>query len=102
MKYRFNWFSGLLTGGLIGAAAAFLAAPRSGEETRSLIREKGSQIRDGATQALEDGRDKLEDVRSDVRRRFSKLKSVGREVYDQEKELLEKGALKARKAVAAG
>jgi gas vesicle protein len=100
MRYPFNWFSGLLTGGAIGAAVAILATPRSGEETRTMIRDKSLEIREGAVQALEDGREKLEDVKVDVRRRFSNLKSVGQEVYEKEKELLEKGASKAAKAVA--
>ncbi|HUF38693.1 MAG TPA: YtxH domain-containing protein [Anaerolineales bacterium] len=36
MRYRFNWFSGLLTGGAIGAAVAILSAPRADEDTELL------------------------------------------------------------------
>ena len=34
------FFSGFLIGGLVGAAVALLMAPQSGEETRTLIRDK--------------------------------------------------------------
>ena len=35
------FLAGFLVGGLIGAATALLMAPQSGEETRTLIQEKG-------------------------------------------------------------
>ena len=38
--------TGLLIGGLIGAATALLMAPRSGEETRAEIRNKAVEYRD--------------------------------------------------------
>ena len=48
-----SFFSGILLGGLIGAAVALLMAPQSGEETRKLIREKGIELRDMSNEALE-------------------------------------------------
>ena len=38
--------TGLLIGGLIGAATALLMAPKSGEETRAEIRNKALEYRD--------------------------------------------------------
>lgn len=101
MKYRFNWVTGMLTGGAIGAAVGILAAPRSGEKTRRMLRDKGMELRDGANQALEDARDRMDEAKGDVRRRFSDLKAVGQELYEEEKELLEKGVAKAAKAAKA-
>lgn len=48
-----SFFSGLLMGGIIGAAVALLMAPQSGEETRKLIRERGIELYDKGEEALE-------------------------------------------------
>lgn len=45
--------SGVLMGGIIGAVAALLMAPQSGEETRKVLREKGIELRDMSNEALE-------------------------------------------------
>jgi gas vesicle protein len=45
---------GFLVGGLIGAAAALLFAPRSGEETRAEIREKVVDLRDRTSETVKD------------------------------------------------
>lgn len=50
---------GLLTGSLIGAATAILTAPRSGVETRELLKEKAFQAK--ATAAT-----KAEEIKEDV------------------------------------
>jgi len=39
-SYGGEFMAGFLVGALVGAAAALLLAPQSGEETRTLIREK--------------------------------------------------------------
>jgi gas vesicle protein len=43
---------GLLLGGLAGAAAAALLAPRSGSATRELLRERGLELKDRAEEIL--------------------------------------------------
>lgn len=48
-----SYFAGFLMGGIIGAAVALLMAPQSGEETRKLIRDKGIELRDMGSEALE-------------------------------------------------
>ena len=45
---------GLLLGGLIGAAAMLLLAPRSGKKTRSRIQKQGAKLRDEAVESMED------------------------------------------------
>jgi gas vesicle protein len=42
---------GLLVGAAIGLAIGFLFAPRPGEETRQLLKEKAGAARDRATEA---------------------------------------------------
>jgi gas vesicle protein len=43
---------GLVTGSLVGASLALLLAPQSGAETRSQIKNKGVELRDGAVEGL--------------------------------------------------
>ena len=44
-------------GALAGAAIALLYAPRSGEETRKLIADKGCELKNKATDAIAKARD---------------------------------------------
>ena len=44
------FISGFVIGGLVGAAVALLLAPQSGEETRTLIRDRSIEIRDQVEQ----------------------------------------------------
>ena len=41
-----GFVAGFILGGLVGAALAVLFAPQSGEETVSMIREKGIELKD--------------------------------------------------------
>src|SRR5512134_1947001 len=45
---------GFLVGSVIGVATALLFAPRSGEETRSEIRDKAVELRDRTTETVKD------------------------------------------------
>jgi gas vesicle protein len=46
------FFVGLITGGLVGAGVALLLTPQSGEETRSQIRDKSVELKDGAVEGF--------------------------------------------------
>ena len=48
------YLAGFIIGGLVGAAAALLLAPQSGEETRTQIRDKSIEIRDKASASMDD------------------------------------------------
>ena len=52
------FFTGFLLGGLVGAAAALLMTPQSGEKTRVQIRERGIELR---TQ--------VDDLRADIQQK---------------------------------
>ncbi len=56
-------FTGLLIGGLVGAGVAILTAPRSGEETRSMIRQKSIELKDRAASSLEETRTKAGEIK---------------------------------------
>jgi gas vesicle protein len=63
MSARNGLFTGILIGSLVGAGVALLTAPRSGEETRTLLKEKGSEIKAKAATTLEDGHTRLMEIR---------------------------------------
>jgi len=46
--------TGILVGGLIGATAMMLLAPRSGEEMRAEIKDKAMDLRDRTTESVKD------------------------------------------------
>ena len=74
---------GLLTvGSLVGAAAALLLAPKTGEETRELLREKGT---DWARQARERGSElakRAHETVGDAQVRAQEYLGRGREVVE--------------------
>lgn len=70
-------FTGLLVGGLIGAAVGFLMAPMSGDELRRTIREEFDDAQERAKSVMDDaqekgrhmqdrGREVVEGIRGDV------------------------------------
>lgn len=71
-----SFLSGFMLGGLIGAAVALVMAPQSGEETRRLIREKGIELRDQATE-------NLEHAAAETRARADELTKMARERADE-------------------
>jgi|SRR5271157_1162678 len=60
---------GFVVGGVAGAVAALLLAPQSGEETRTLIRDKSIELRDKATQQAEMAATRAGEVASQARTR---------------------------------
>jgi gas vesicle protein len=74
---RFIWF---VAGAAIGAAVALLYAPKTGTETRRLIREKSKE---GADAVAETSRDMYE--------RGRELYEKGRSLADEAIDLLERG-----------
>lgn len=52
---RNNTIWGLLAGLAAGAALGVLLAPRSGKETRDLLKQKGDQAKDDLNDLLDDG-----------------------------------------------
>jgi gas vesicle protein len=60
-------FGIFLRGAIIGAGLALLLAPRSGRETRELLNEKGSEIKDKAYDIALDTRSRAQSVIHDAR-----------------------------------
>ena len=47
-----KFLTGLIVGAVIGAAVALLYAPQSGSETRRIVKEKASSIKEKASKAV--------------------------------------------------
>jgi gas vesicle protein len=56
-----SFLAGFLIGGLVGAATALLLAPQSGEETRTVIKTKGIELKDKATSTTAEFRARAEE-----------------------------------------
>ena len=68
-----SFLAGVLIGGLVGAAAALLLAPQSGEETRTQIREKSIEIRDRAEVTLDEAKIRMNESVEATRLRVDEL-----------------------------
>ncbi len=64
-----TFLAGFVIGGLIGAAVALLYAPQSGEETRTIIKEKSIELKDKAVETAEEARARAEKALEEARAR---------------------------------
>jgi gas vesicle protein len=70
---RRSFFRGLVIGSVLGAATAMLIAPQSGEETRTRIKEKGSELKEKAETTYADVTKRVEAATADLRGRIDEL-----------------------------
>lgn len=64
---------GFVVGGLTGAVVALLFAPQSGEETRTLIKDKSIELRDKAVTYADEAKTKAEAMAVDARTRATEF-----------------------------
>lgn len=102
-KPIFNGLTGFLIGGIAGALIALYNAPRTGAETRAMLRDKSGELKGKTVSRLQESRDQakqmVENVKEDIQTRASKLMHIGREVIDEEKRILQENAPRAKRAV---
>ncbi len=79
---------GFIVGGLTGALAALMMAPQSGEETRSLLQDKAIELKDRASENLDDALAQAEAAAAEARARFDDLARMTR---DRAEDLSHKG-----------
>lgn len=105
-KYHTNPLNvvvGMLIGGLAGAVAMLLLAPRSGKDTRMQIQEKGLELRDRTNEIVEDTlaqvRSSLNKLTLDGREKFEELKQHGQELAVEQLENVSEAAKAGKKAI---
>jgi gas vesicle protein len=81
-----DFISGMVWGGLIGAAIGLLVAPRSGEETMALLRERSDEFQLQAQETAENLRMKATETAEQAKARASELQQRGRELIDENRE----------------
>jgi gas vesicle protein len=107
------FLSGFVVGGLVGAAVALLMAPQSGEETRTVIKEKSIELRDTAMEraeevrakageAVEQARTKAGEVAETAKSKAADLQKRGQVVLEEQKEKLTSALEAGKKAVQRG
>jgi len=93
---------GFVVGGVAGAVAALLLAPQSGEETRTLIKDKSIELRDAAAQQADLIAKRAGEVSTEAKTRGKVLvdeaRTRGKDLVDSAK----KAVAKKRPAEAAG
>lgn len=87
--------TGLLAGGLIGAAAMLLFAPQSGKKTRSSIQKKSLGLRDQAVKTVKSAsaqlHSKTRQLTHDVQAQASDLQQRGQDAIDEQRNNLSQG-----------
>jgi gas vesicle protein len=97
------FITGFVIGGLVGAAVALLLAPQSGEETRTLIRDKGIELKDQVEQTATETRVKAEQLAQEARERARDLQQRGQVILEEQRSKIEqavetgKGAVRRKK-----
>lgn len=117
------FLAGFVIGGLVGAATALLLAPQSGEETRTIIREKSIELKDKASETAAEARARAEKAYADAaakadaalkeaqarydelalqaKTKTEDLKHRGQVVLEEQKAKLEEQKTKVEEAIAA-
>lgn len=78
---------GFVVGGLAGAVTALILAPQSGEETRTVIKEKAIELKDVAADSYNEVYDKAEDLVKSTR---DKAEDIVKTTKDKAVELSQK------------
>jgi len=61
-----GYLAAFAIGALVGTAAALLYAPRSGKETRELLAKKGRDLKDQASDVLDDAKDFVQGKKAEL------------------------------------
>ena len=95
--------AGLLVGGLVGAAVTLLLAPQSGQRTRAQIQQKSIELRDQASDSLDDAvaqvRVKTRQITSDIGGKAEELQQRGQEMVVEQMDRVSAALDSGKKAV---
>lgn len=92
------FITGFVIGGLVGAAVSLLLAPQSGEETRTMIRDKSIEIKDQVEHTADEARMKAEELAAEAKAKAEELQKRGQVVLEEQKSRIEKAVEAGKKA----
>jgi gas vesicle protein len=100
-----SFFSGLLVGGLLGAAAGLLLAPQSGQRTRTMLRDKSLEVRDQVKHTAQETRERaemlVEDTRSKAETLVEETKAKAEALQERGRDLIKTGKGRVEKTAEA-
>ena len=96
-------FVGFMVGGLIGAVSMLLLAPQSGRETREAVQAGASDLRDRATDQVQDAvsqaKSRAQQVASTARDKAMDLQNQGMSMAADQLDRVAKAAQSGKKAI---
>jgi len=100
-----SFLAGVLFGGLIGAGVTLLLAPQSGKQTRTQIQQKSIELRNQASDSLDDAvaqaRVKARQITSDISDKAEELQLRGQEMVVEQMDRMSAALDSGKKAVQA-
>ena len=79
----FEFFKGVLFGGIVGAVVTLLYAPKSGKEVREDLRKRSLELRDDAEAKLELAQQKAEALLAETKAELDKLRVEATSTVDE-------------------
>ncbi|MGD8463156.1 MAG: YtxH domain-containing protein [Anaerolineae bacterium] len=80
-----DFLAGFFVGALVGAAAALLLAPQSGEETRTIIRERGIELKDRADDLSLEAKKRAEELQAQAKTKADELQARVQDAVEEGK-----------------
>ncbi len=95
--------AGFLIGGLLGAGAMLLLAPKSGKETRAELQQKALELREKTVGTVQEtyttAKSKAEQVTAEARGKAEELKQRGKEIAVEQLDRVSIAAENGKKAL---
>jgi gas vesicle protein len=88
-SHGWEFLTGFVLGGIVGAAVALLLAPQSGEETLEQIRERGIELKSRAGDLTEQGRKRAEELALEARKRAEEAQDRSRLILEEQRSRLQ-------------
>lgn len=86
MSTTSKFLCGFLIGGAVGAIAGILLAPKSGEETRQMLKEGAADALKKADETVKEIQAKADDVVSDLQKKGDEIKEKLQNLINQKEE----------------
>jgi gas vesicle protein len=78
-----SFLLGFIIGGLTGAVVSLLLAPQSGEETRAVIRDKAIELKDRASETMDEAYARAEEAAAEARARAEEFSQIAKARADE-------------------